>query len=79
MYTLNLSWNLLDSPEFPPTWKEMVKNTADITKRTKQFPWLFSVFKSLPEWFVKVLNPDLMLVLNMQEVLLSRICFLKRH
>ncbi|KAF4632094.1 hypothetical protein G7Y89_g6036 [Cudoniella acicularis] len=58
--------NHLDSADFSPMWCETVKNTAAMTKWTKQFPWLFPIFKALPDKAVGVLNPGLLLVLNIQ-------------
>lgn len=72
-YALNESWNHLDSSNFSPLWCQAIKETAAMTKWTKQFPFLYHALTGLPHWLVGKLNPGMTLVLDMQRV--SRSCY----
>jgi hypothetical protein len=65
VYALNNSWNHLDSPDFSPLWRQTIKETGTMSKWTKQFPFLFNVLTSMPDWLVEKLNPGMILVLDM--------------
>ncbi|KAH8658663.1 cytochrome P450 [Tricladium varicosporioides] len=65
-FALSHSWNFLDAKDFNPWWWETTQNTAAMTKWTKQFPWIFPIMQSLPDFIVAAMNPSLILVLNMQ-------------
>lgn len=67
-FTLNYSWNHLDSPDFNPWWWQTTQSTAKMTKFTKQFPWLLPLLQSLPDFVVRAMDPHLILVLEMQRV-----------
>jgi hypothetical protein len=67
-YALNKSWNHLDSSDYSPLWCQTVKETGTMTKWNKQFPILYHIFNSLPDWLVGKLNPGMTLVLDMQRV-----------
>ncbi|EPE31784.1 Cytochrome P450 [Glarea lozoyensis ATCC 20868] len=65
-FTLNHSWNHLDAPDFNPWWWQTTQCTAKMTKWTKQFPWLLPMLQGLPDFIVKAMDPNLILVLEMQ-------------
>ena len=43
-----------------------------ISHTLKQFPWLFPVLDSMPQWLTKIMNPDFYVVLKEQNYLLDQ-------
>jgi len=68
LYSLNRSWNHLDSPDFSPLWVETIKATGAAGHIMKQFPWLFSVIRALPRNVVGAMDPGMLLLLDFQAV-----------
>ena len=68
LYTLNRSWNHLDSADFSPVWVETIKATAAAGHIMKQFPWLFTVIRTLPRSVVGAMDPGMLLLLEFQDV-----------
>jgi hypothetical protein len=62
LYTLNHSWNHLDSPDFSPAWVESMKAMAAAGHLMKQFPWLMTVIRTLPR------RAGMVLILEAQDV-----------
>lgn len=67
-YSLNRCWNHLDIPDWSPLWCKTIRETAEMSKWLKQFPWMWKIIKGLPESIVGALNPGLILDLDMQNV-----------
>ena len=67
-YALNRCWNHLDIPDWSPLWCKTIRETGEMSKWLKQFPWMWKIMKGLPENIVGALNPGLILVLEMQNV-----------
>jgi Cytochrome P450 len=67
-YSLNRCWNHLDIPDWSPLWCKTIRETAEMSKWLKQFPWMWKIIKGMPENIVGALNPGLILVLDMQNV-----------
>ncbi|PMD45104.1 putative cytochrome P450 [Hyaloscypha variabilis F] len=65
-YSLNRCWNHLDIPDWSPLWCKTIRETAEMSKWLKQFPWIWKIIEGLPENLVGALNPGLILVLDMQ-------------
>jgi hypothetical protein len=68
LYTLNHSWNHLDSPDFSPAWVESMKAMAAAGHLMKQFPWLMTVIRTLPRRAVSAIDPGMVLILEAQDV-----------
>lgn len=68
LYSLNRSWNHLDSPDFSPLWVETIKATGAAGHIMKQLPWLFSVIRALPRNVVGAMDPGMLLLLDFQAV-----------
>jgi hypothetical protein len=75
LYTLNHSWNHLDSPDFSPAWVESMKAMAAAGHLMKQFPWLMTVIRTLPRRAVSAIDPGMVLILEAQDVCT---CFIQR-
>jgi hypothetical protein len=67
-FTLNYSWDHLEARDFNPWWWQTTQSTAKMTKWTKQLPWLLTVLQRLPDWLVRAMDSNLILVLEMQRV-----------
>ena len=68
LYTLNHSWNHLDSPDFSPMWVETIKATAASGHVMKQLPFIFPIIRALPRKLVSAMNPGMLLLLEFQDV-----------
>jgi hypothetical protein len=68
LYTLNRSWNHLDSPDFSPLWVKSIKELAAAGHLMKQFPWLMAVIRVLPRRVVSAMDPGMVLILEYQDV-----------
>lgn len=68
LYSMNRSWDYLDSADFSPLWFQTIKATGEIGHILKQLPWLLPLFQSLPDWVISKLYPDMLLVLEWQRV-----------
>ncbi|RDW58232.1 cytochrome P450-14 [Coleophoma cylindrospora] len=66
LYSMNRSWNHLDSYDFSPMWCKTIKATAEAGPMLKQFPWLFPIINSMPDWMLGALNPGMLLLLTFQ-------------
>ena len=68
LIVLNHNRHLLDSPDFSPAWVETVKAIAAAGHTMKQFPWLFSVIRTLPSSVVGAMSVGMLLLLESQKV-----------
>lgn len=58
-YCFPESYGLLDQPDFAPEYHDLWVSIAGNSHVLKQFPWLFPLMLSFPEWFVERYLPDL--------------------
>ncbi|TVY37544.1 Cyrochrome P450 monooxygenase [Lachnellula subtilissima] len=69
LYAFNIYSNHLDSQDFSPKWNETIASVSKLTTFMKHFPWLYKVFPRLPEWITSAISPDMVLLLDWQNLL----------
>lgn len=75
LYGLNKSWDYLDSEDFSPRWHETIRATATMGHLIKQANWILPLVRALPNAVMRVLSPDMMLILEWQKVCITTIYF----
>ena len=75
-YAFNNCWDHLDSEDWSPLWCKTLANAGQMTKWTKQFPWLWNVIRKSPISLIKIFSPGLPLVISTIHVGLSSITLL---
>lgn len=68
LYSFNIFSKHLDSQDFSPKWNATISSVTKVTTFMKHFPWLYKVFARLPEAIMSALSPDMVLVLDWQNV-----------
>jgi len=68
LYAFNIFSNYLDSQDFSPRWNDTITSIGKVSNFMKQFPWLYKVFQSLPDSIMSALSPDMVLILDWQNV-----------
>jgi hypothetical protein len=68
LFTVNRSWNHLDTPDFSPLWVETIQTISATGHLTKQFPFIFSTLPFLPRRLIAAMNPGLVMLLDFQNV-----------
>ncbi|KAL8726449.1 MAG: hypothetical protein Q9181_006046 [Wetmoreana brouardii] len=58
-YCFPKSYGLLDKPDFAPEYHDLWISILSGSHVLKQFPWMFPLMLSFPEWFVDRYLPDL--------------------
>ena len=58
-YCFPKSYGLLDQPDFAPDYHDLWVSIASNSHVLKQFPWMFPLMLSFPEWFVERYLPEL--------------------
>ena len=61
-------YGLVDSPDFGPWWHKAWMDVSEISHKFKQFEWLEPTMRSMPLWLVRKLNPQMVSLIEMQEV-----------
>ncbi|TVY25710.1 Cyrochrome P450 monooxygenase [Lachnellula hyalina] len=69
LYAFNIYSNHLDSQDFSPKWNETIASVSKVTTFMKHFPWLYKVFQRLPQWITSAISPDMVLLLDWQDLL----------
>jgi hypothetical protein len=72
LYALNHSWNLLDSPDFSPFWLETLQAAESAGHFLRHFPFMLSVFQALPPKVIALMNPGMVMLLQLQKVSLGQ-------
>lgn len=58
----------LDSPDFKETFHEAMHAACESSTVLMQFPWLWPVMNSLPDWLVLKLEPNMYMHIQVQQV-----------
>lgn len=58
-YCFPKAYGLLDQPDFAPDYHDLWISILSNSHVLKQFPWMFPLMLSFPEWFVERALPDL--------------------
>ncbi|CAI6263572.1 unnamed protein product [Periconia digitata] len=51
------SYGLLDRAGFEPGWQKLMMDLSRATHLMKQFPWVYSIFNSIPPFLVALVHP----------------------
>ena len=70
-YAFAQTYGFLDDPNFSPHWHKIMIDVSQNGHVLKQFGWILPLTKAMPDWLVKILQPQMMTLLNFQ-----RVCFL---
>ena len=60
----------LDDKDFAPFWHQSIMDVSQNGHMLKQFGFLMPLMKSMPKWMVKIMQPQMMALLEFQEVFL---------
>lgn len=69
-YAFAQPYGLLDDPDFSPYWHKLLMGVSKNGHVLKQFGWMMPLMMAMPPWLVKVLQPDMMTLIDFQ-----RVCF----
>ena len=67
-YSFAKPYGFLDDPEFAPYWHKVAMEVSQNGHMVKQFPWLMPLMKAMPRWMVKMVQPQMMTLLDFQDV-----------
>ena len=68
-YAFARPYGYLDDSDFAPQWHQTIQDIAQNTHFLKQFGWVEPMMRSMPRWFVKIVAPQMMALISMQDVL----------
>jgi cytochrome P450 len=68
LYSLNKSWNHLDSPVFSPLWVETIKALTIAGITFKHLPWILPLTRLIPRELIRKLDPGMVMLLEWQDV-----------
>ena len=67
-YIFGAAYDHLNSPDFKVTFHEAFMAASEAGHIATQFPWIYKLLESLPEWLVLKANPQLNLILQLEKV-----------
>ena len=67
-YAFAKSYRHVDEPDFAPEWPELILSISESSALNKQFPWLLTILKMMPEWLIQMVDPKRMRLINHQKV-----------
>ena len=67
-YSFAKPYGCLDDPNFAPHWHQTMMDVSQNSHILKQFGWLEPLMRSMPIWLVKIVTPQMMSLIFMQEV-----------
>ena len=70
-YAFAKTYGFLDDPDFSPWWHKLLMGVSQNGHMLKQFSWLMPVMQAMPDWLVKMTQPQMMDLLEFQ-----RVCFI---
>lgn len=75
-YAFAKSYGLLQDEDFAPWWHKAWMDVSENGHKFKQFGWLEPMLRGMPRWAVRLLNPQAMSLIEMQEVsrIVSQCC-----
>ncbi len=57
---------LLDSPDFAPQWHRAIFDISENGHMLKHFTWMEPLMRSMPLWLVRMMNPQIMPLIELQ-------------
>ena len=70
-YAFAQTYGFLDDPDFSPYWHRLMIDVSQNGHVLKQFGWIMPLTQAMPDWLVKLIQPQMMSLLDFQ-----RVCFL---
>ena len=70
-YAFASPYGFLDHPDFAPYWHRTMMDVSQNGLVLKQFGWMLPLMQSMPKWLVKILQPQMMTLIDFQEVLIQ--------
>ncbi len=67
-YAFARPYGFLDDPDFSPYWHRMMMDVSENGHLLKQFSWLMPMMKAMPDWMVKLTQPQMMSLIEFQRV-----------
>ena len=69
-YAFAETYGFLDDPDFSPFWHKLMIDVSQNGHVLKQFGWIMPLTQAMPDWLVKLIQPQMMSLLDFQRVLL---------
>ena len=76
-YGFARSYGFLDDPDFSPYWHKVMIDVSMNGHMLKQFGFFMPMMKAMPRWMVKLLQPQMMTLIDFQEVRPSNLYLLQ--
>ena len=73
-YAFAQTYGFLDDPDFSPWWHQLMIDVSQNGHVLKQFGWIMPLTQAMPDWLVKLIQPQMMSLLDFQ-----RVCFLMNN
>ena len=70
-YAFAQTYGFLDDPDFSPHWHNLMMDVSQNGHVLKQFAWIMPLTQAMPDWLVKLIQPQMMSLIGFQ-----RVCFL---
>lgn len=70
-YSFGAPYGYLDMPQFAPLWHRAVMEASESSHFFKQFPWIESAMRQMPQTFVRKMAPKLASLFLLMDVRLS--------
>jgi hypothetical protein len=67
-YSFSNSYECLNAPDFAYQWPEIIDDVSENSHMNKQFGWFLPLMKKMPLSLVKIMNPNMMQLINFQIV-----------
>ncbi|CAD6576468.1 MAG: hypothetical protein ASARMPREDX12_007896 [Alectoria sarmentosa] len=66
-YAFAQPYGFLDDPDFSPYWHKLIMGVSQNGHILKQFGWMMPLMKAMPTWLVKIIQPQMMTLIEFQQ------------
>ena len=66
-YCFDNDYKFLDDPNFAPWWHDVLMKVSQNGLLLKQFGFILPMMKAMPLWMVKIINPQVLALLELQQ------------
>lgn len=66
-YCFDDNYKFLDDPNFAPWWHDVLMSVSQNGHMLKQFGFMLPMMKAMPLWMVKIMNPQVLALLELQQ------------
>ena len=67
-YAFAQPYGFLDDPDFSPYWHKLMMGVSQNGHMLKQFGWMMPLMTAMPTWLVKIVQPQMMTLIEFQQV-----------